>query len=80
MGRIHNSAHPVGLARWALEMAIDYAQQREAFGNLISEYQGVSFPLAEATTEIHAAHLMGLNVAQLLDNGERAVKELSMTK
>lgn len=80
MGRIHNSAHAVGLARWALEMAIDYAQQREAFGNLISEYQGVSFPLAEATTEIHAAHLMGLNVAQLLDNGERAVKELSMTK
>jgi alkylation response protein AidB-like acyl-CoA dehydrogenase len=80
MGRIYNSARAVGLARWALEMAIDYAQQREAFGNPISEYQGVSFPLAEATTEIHAAHLMGLNVAQLLDNGERAVKELSMTK
>jgi acyl-CoA dehydrogenase len=80
MGRIYNSARAVGLARWALEMAIDYAQQREAFGNPIAEYQGVSFPLAESSTEIHAAHLMGLNVAQLLDSGERAIKELSMTK
>ncbi len=80
MGRIYNSARAVGLARWALEMAIDYAQQRQAFGNPISEYQGVSFPLANAATEVHAAHLMGLNVALLLDRGERAVKELSMAK
>ena len=80
MGRIYNSARAVGLARWALEMAIGYAGQREAFGRPISEYQGVSFPLAAAATEIHAAHLMGVNVAQLLDRGERAVKELSMTK
>jgi len=80
MGRIYNSARAVGLARWALEMAIDYAAQREAFGNPIAQYQGVSFPLADAATEIHAAHLMGVNVAQLLDRGERAIKELSMTK
>lgn len=80
MGRIYNSARATGLARWALEMAIDYAQQREAFGNPISEYQGVSFPLATAATEVHAAHLMGINVAKLLDSGERAIKELSMTK
>lgn len=80
MGRTYNSARAVGLARWALEMAIDYAQQRQAFGQPISEYQGVSFPLANAATEIHAAHLMGINVAQLLDRGERAIKELSMTK
>ena len=80
MGRIYNSARAVGLARWALEMAIGYAQQRQAFGHTISEYQGVSFPLADAATEIHAAHLMGINVAQLLDRGERAVKELSMAK
>ena len=80
MGRIYNAARAVGLARWALEMAIDYAQQRQAFGNAIAEYQGVSFPLANAATEVHAAHLMGLNVAQLLDRGERAIKELSMAK
>jgi acyl-CoA dehydrogenase len=80
MGRIYNSARAVGLARWALEMAIDYAQQRQAFGHPIADYQGVSFPLADAATEIHAAHLMGINVAQLLDRGERAIKELSMAK
>ena len=60
--------------------ALDYARQRKAFGAAISEYQGVSFPLAQAATELHAAHLMGLNAAMLIDQGDRAVKELSMAK
>ena len=80
LGRVYNSARAVGQGRWALEMAIDYAKQREAFGAKISEYQGVSFPLAEAATELHAAHLMGLNAATLLDRGDKALKELSMAK
>jgi acyl-CoA dehydrogenase len=80
LGRIYNSARSVGTARWALELALEYAQTREAFGKTISEYQGVSFPLAECATEIHAAHLMGLNSGMLLDQGSPAVKELSMTK
>jgi acyl-CoA dehydrogenase len=80
LGRVYNTARAVGLGRWALEKALDYAKQREAFGQKIAEYQGVSFPMAESAMELHAAHLMGLNVAQLLDRGERAIKELSMTK
>jgi acyl-CoA dehydrogenase len=80
LGRVYNTARAVGLGRWALEKALDYAKQREAFGQRIADYQGVSFPLAESAIELHAAHLMGLNVAQLLDRGERAIKELSMTK
>ncbi len=80
LGRVYNSARAVGQGRWALEMAIDYAKQREAFGAKISEYQGISFPLAEAATELHAAHLMGLNAATLLDRGDKALKELSMAK
>lgn len=80
LGRVYNTARAVGLGRWALEKALDYAKQREAFGQPIAEYQGVSFPLAESAMELHAAHLMGLNVARLLDRGERAIKELSMTK
>ena len=40
----------------------------------------MSFPLATAATELHAAHLMGLNATKLLDQGEAAIKELSMTK
>ncbi|MFP6814788.1 MAG: acyl-CoA dehydrogenase family protein, partial [Pseudomonadales bacterium] len=80
LGRIYNSAPSVGYGRWALEKAIDYAQAREAFGTPIASYQGVMFPLAESASELHAAHLMGLNAAQLLDQGQRAIKELSMTK
>ena len=80
LGRIYNSARSVGLSRWAIETAIDYARDRQAFGQAIAEYQGVSFPLADVATEIHAAHLLGLNAATLLDQGHRAIKELSMAK
>ena len=80
IGRIYNSARAVGLGRWAMEMALGYAQQRQAFGKPIAEYQGVTFPLAETAMELHAAHLMALNAAALIDRGERAVKELSMAK
>ncbi len=80
LGRIYNSARAVGYGRWALERALDYAKIRTAFGSAISEYQGVSFPLAESAMELHGAHLMGLNAGALLDSGHRAVKELSMAK
>lgn len=80
LGRIYNSARAVELGRWALERAVEYSQQREAFGQTISNYQAVSHPLADAATELHAAHLLGLNAAMLLDRGERAIKELSMAK
>lgn len=80
LGRVYNTARAVGIGRWAIELALGYVQQREAFGQPIAEYQGVTFPLVESATQLHAAHLMGLNVALLLDRGERAVKELSMAK
>jgi acyl-CoA dehydrogenase len=80
LGRIYNSARAVGYGRWAVELALEYAATREAFGAKIADYQGVTFPLAESATELHAAHLMGLNAGMLLDGGEPAIKELSMTK
>jgi alkylation response protein AidB-like acyl-CoA dehydrogenase len=80
LGRVYNSARAVGLARWALERAVDYAKQRVAFGTPIAEHQGVAFPLAESAMQVHGAHLMGLNAALLLDRGDRAIKELSMAK
>jgi alkylation response protein AidB-like acyl-CoA dehydrogenase len=80
LGRIYNSARAVGVGRWALEMGFEYAKVRHAFGQPIAEYQGVTFPLAESAMQIHAAHLMSLNVSQLLDRGLPARKELSMTK
>ncbi|MBW7862594.1 MAG: acyl-CoA dehydrogenase [Rhodocyclaceae bacterium] len=80
LGRIYNSARAVGLGRWALETAVEYTKARETFGRKLSEYQGVTFPLAESAMHLHAAHLMALNVCQLLDRGLPALKELSMTK
>ncbi|MFU8816125.1 MAG: acyl-CoA dehydrogenase family protein [Pseudomonadales bacterium] len=80
LGRIYNSARAVGYGRWAVELALDYARTRQAFGRAISDYQGVTFPLAESATELHAAHLMGLNAGMLLDQGSPAIKELSMAK
>jgi acyl-CoA dehydrogenase len=80
LGRVYNSARAVGVSRWAIERSVAYANEREAFGQTIANYQGVSFPLADCATEIHAAHLLGLNAATLLDAGHRAIKELSMAK
>jgi len=80
LGRMYNSARGVGYGRWALDQAVEYAKVRKAFGKPIADYQGVMFPLAESAMELHGAHLMALNVAQLLDRGLPAVKELSMTK
>lgn len=79
-GRLYNAAKAVGLARWGLEQALDYAQERHTFGTALAERQGVTFPLAEAAMEIHAAHLLGLNCAGLLDDGKPALKEVAMTK
>ncbi len=80
LGRVYNAARAVGLGRFAIELALTYVQQREAFGHPIAAYQGITFPLAESAMQLHAAHLMGINAAALLDRGERAVKELSMAK
>ena len=77
---IGHAARAVGYGRWALEIALEHAKAREAFGKPIAEHQGVSFPLAESAMELHGAHLMGLNAARLLGQGGLAIKELSMVK
>ena len=79
-GRLWQIAKAVGLARWSLEMALEYVKTRRTFGQPLAARQGITFPLAEAATEIHAAHLMGLNAAQAVDRGLPATKELAMAK
>jgi acyl-CoA dehydrogenase len=79
-GRIYNAGRSVGLARWALERACEYATTRKAFGKVISDYQGVTFPLADSAMEIYASKQMSLDCARRIDAGEPALKELSMVK
>jgi acyl-CoA dehydrogenase len=70
----------LGAARRALEYAVQYARERSSFGAKLAEHQGVQFPLADAEIELHAARLMIWQAAWLLDKGEAARHEISMTK
>lgn len=80
LGRMYNAARAVGYSRWALNEAFEHIKVRETFGKKLSAYQGVTFPLAESAMQVHASHLMSINVAQLLDRGLPATKELAMAK
>jgi acyl-CoA dehydrogenase len=80
LGRLYNAAKSVGLARWALEKALDYVTERKTFGVPLIDHQGISFPLAECATDVHAAHVLGLDTASRVDAGEAVLKEAAMTK
>lgn len=70
----------VGLGRFCLKHAVDYANNREAFGKPIGKLQGVSFPIAEAATKLHAAEKMLLDCAWKIDQDQDVVRESSMVK
>ena len=80
VGRVNVAARGVGVAQRAFELAIRYAQQREAFGKPISKHQGIQFKLAEMATKIEAARLMMLSAARKKDAGERSDVEAGMAK
>ena len=79
-GRIYNAGRCVGLARWALERAAEYARQRVTFGRPIAEYQGISFMLADSATDIYAGDAMSRDCARQLDRGEPSVEQVAMVK
>jgi alkylation response protein AidB-like acyl-CoA dehydrogenase len=80
VGRVNVAARGVGVAQRAFELAIRYAQQREAFGKPISKHQGIQFKLAEMGTKIEAARLLMLSAARKKDAGERSDVEAGMAK
>ena len=79
-GRIGIGAQMVGLARGALEAALNYTSEREQFDKAVNEFQGVQFQLAEMATELEAARLMVYNAARLKEMGQPFVKEAAMAK
>ena len=79
-GRIAIGAQMAGLARAALDHAIQYAQQRKQFGRAIGEFQGVQFQLARMATELEAARLLVYNAARLRDAGRPFLTEAAMAK
>jgi short-chain 2-methylacyl-CoA dehydrogenase len=69
-GRISVAAMGVGLAQGALDMALEYARERRAFGKPISKFQAIQGKLADMSTEIEAARLLTYKAAALRDRGE----------
>ena len=79
-GRIGIAAQSVGMARSAFECALDYAKQRESFGQSIFNHQAVGFRLAECATQIEAARQLIWHAATLRDAGLPCLKEAAMAK
>ncbi len=70
IGRIGVAAMGVGLAQGALDEALAYAKERQAFGKSISKFQAIQIKLADMATEIEAARLLVYKAARQKDNGE----------
>jgi hypothetical protein len=79
-GRIGIAAQSVGMARSALDVAIDYAKQRESFGSALIDHQAVGFRLAQCATELEAARQLIWHAASLRDAGQPCLKEAAMAK
>ena len=79
-GRISIAAMALGIGRGALEEALEYAQQREQFGQPIANFQAIQWKLADMATELDAARLLILRAAWLKDQGLGVTKESAMAK
>lgn len=75
-GRISIGALSLGIAKGAYDAALAYSKERVQFGKPISQFQGISFKLAEMATEIEAAELM-VHKAAFLKNAEQPVTQQS---
>jgi acyl-CoA dehydrogenase len=74
------AAGAVGVARAAFEHALQYSQERVAFGRPIAHHQAVNFMLSDMATKIEAARLLVWQAAALADAGQRNTMQASMAK
>jgi alkylation response protein AidB-like acyl-CoA dehydrogenase len=80
IGRIQVASRALGVARAALDDALRYAQEREAFGKPIWRHQSVGNHLADMATKYTAARQLVLHAAERYDAGERCDLEAGMAK
>jgi alkylation response protein AidB-like acyl-CoA dehydrogenase len=80
LGRINVAARGVGLATGALQDALRYSQQREAFGKPICQHQAIQLKLADMATRCEAARLLVEQAARKYDTGLRCDLEAGMAK
>ncbi|MFI5133565.1 MAG: acyl-CoA dehydrogenase family protein [Chitinophagales bacterium] len=79
-GRISIASLSLGIAKGAYEAALKYSQERHQFDQPISNFQGISFKLADMATEIQAAELLTLKACDLKIRGEDVTKVAAMAK
>ncbi len=78
--RIGIAAQSVGLSQRAIDEAVKYAKEREAFGKKISDFQAIQFMIADMATWTNAARLLTHKAANLCDNDKPYGKESAMAK
>lgn len=79
-GRISIAALSLGIAKGAYEAALKYSKERYQFDQPISNFQGISFKLADMATEIMAAELLTMQAADLKNRGEQMTQQSAMAK
>lgn len=79
-GRIGIASQALGIASGAYELALNYSQQRKAFGVEIAKHQAIQFKLADMATNIDAARLLCLQAASDKDAGRDYTKSGAMAK
>ncbi len=79
-GRISIASLSLGIAKGAYEAALKYSQERHQFDQPISNFQGISFKLADMATEIQAADLLTLQACDLKQRKRSMTKEAAMAK
>jgi alkylation response protein AidB-like acyl-CoA dehydrogenase len=78
--RAYVSAHGVGLAQGALDMAVKHVRERKQFGKPIGSFQGVQFKIADMAVKIELARNIMYKAAWLLDNGKADTNVTAMAK
>ncbi len=79
-GRISIASLSLGIAKGALNAAINYSKERHQFNQPIANFQGISFKLADMATEIRAADLLTLKACDLKNKNKGVTREAAMAK
>ncbi len=79
-GRISIAALSLGIAKGALDASIKYSKEREQFGQPISNFQAISFKLADMATQVEAAELLTMQAADLKNRGESVTRQSAFAK
>lgn len=79
-GRISIAALSLGIAKGAYEAALQYSKERQQFDQPISNFQGISFKLADMATDIEAASLLIAKASDLKNRGEKLTEAGAMAK